>query len=128
MNVLLIVLVFFALLTIVAIAILGAISKKPSILLLALIAIAIMAPVLLAQAEPADSREYRVIYSKDSDIVVVDDETGKTRRYSLDGIIHEDVSYKIGDYVTVIVTGTGSTVYIAPSDQNVVVPEKDPKK
>ena len=122
----------FGLLAIIVIAIMGIIGankKRMSIVVLALMFALLLSGVLLAlNAKAADSQEYRVVYSKDSEIVVVNDENGKTIRYTLDKIIHEDASYDVGDYVTVVVTGTSHTVYIAPSEHSVVVPEKDPKK
>ena len=129
MNVLFSVFGLLAIIVIAIMGIIGANKKRMSIVTLALMFALLLSGVLIAlHAKPADSREYRVVYSKGSSIVVVDDENGKTKRYNLDGIIHEDASYDVGDYVTVVVTGTADTVYIAPSEHNVVVPEKNPKK
>ena len=65
----------------------------------------------------------RVVYSKDGQIVVIDDENGRTERLSLKKVAHENATYSVGDGIVVIYNQAGAPVYITTDE---VVPQQAP--
>ena len=123
-------LLFFGLLAVCGvtiIAIVGAYKKKVAIVVVAFVLALILAVgFLVMHMKQCDAKEYRVVYSKENVIVVIDDEDGKTTRYDLNDVMHADVNYAVGDNVVVVLTGVKNTAYIAPSDHAIVMPSNDP--
>ena len=81
-----------------------------------LLLIALIASMVL-HATGSESNQYRVVYTKDSAIVVINDEDGNTKRYDLDKVIHADVDFQIGDQVVVVTNRAGTPMYITPASQ-----------
>lgn len=76
----------------------------------------LLAVILLHVSEP-ESHEYRVVYVKDAEVVMIDDNDGITKRYSLDEVIHGTEKFQIGDQVVVITDKTGKPLYITAASQ-----------
>ena len=127
MNVLFLLFGLLAVCIVTIIAIVGACRKKVAIVVVAFVLAVILAiGLLIVQMKPCDAQIYRIVYSKENVIVVIDDEDGKTTRYDLNDVTHADVNYAVGDKVVVVFTGVKNTAYIAPSDHAIITPSNEP--
>ena len=106
--------------------VIAAATKKTGLMIAALAVVVLVAGLMIAFcSRPASSENYRVVYSKYNEIVVIDDKDGSTKRYKLDDIIHSESEFQIGDRVTVIVNAAGKPMFIT-TDTAIVVPTPEP--
>ena len=93
-------------------------SREKSLMIVtigAVLAIVAAVSMFVYHVMPVSTHEYRVVYSKDAVVVLVDDTDGSTKRYNIESIPHLD-EYAVGDYVTVVDNGV-KTVFISPAGQ-----------
>ncbi len=103
-----------------AVFIAGATTKKIGVMITAFVVVVFVSGLMIALcARPASSESYRVVFSKDNEIVLIDDNNGATKRYKLDDVIHSDSEFQIGDYVTVITNAAGKPMFIT-TDTSVI--------
>lgn len=123
MNVLFSLFGLLAVCIVTIIAIVGACRKKVAVVVVAFVLTLILAiGFMIVQMKPCGAQIYRIVYSKENVIVVIDDENGKTTRYDLNDVTHADVDYAVGEKVVVVFTGVKNTAYIAPSDHAIITP------
>ncbi len=103
-------LALYAVVTAVAVALFvtGRTKNKPVLMSLGFLVVGgmMIAAILLHISDPV-SHEYRVVYTKNDEVVLIDDNDGNTKRYNLDEVIHENVDFQIGDQVVVITSSIG---------------------
>ena len=68
--------------------------------------------ILLLVAPITSTVTRRVVYARNGEIVVINDESGHTERITLKGVAHRDISYEVGDIITVVYNASGNPVYI----------------
>ena len=101
----------------IIICLIGNRKKNHVIVILgAALAIIVAVSMFVYHAVPVSTHEYRVVYSKDAVVVLVDDTDGSTKRYDIESIPHLEYEYAVGDYVTVVDNGV-KPVFISPAGQ-----------
>ncbi len=110
------------------VCVVGMEKKSLGIVLIgSVLAIALAGAALFAHVWPTSNTEYRIVYVKDADVVVIDDNDGSTKRYNLDKIAHSDVTYDVGSHIAIVTDCLGNPVFITPAEQIVPAKTTEPK-